>query len=255
MTRVVFMGAKTVGARCFQILLRVAREETVEIAGVLTRPTKLDRGLSVDELCEALDIPQLESLDEYLALPSVDVAISVQHDQILKTPHLQKPSDLAVNLHMAPLPEYRGCNQFSFAILDEADWFGATLHVMSEDVDAGDILAERRFRIPDNCWVKELYDRTVDASVKLFEESISDLLNGQYTRTPQEDLVDERGTSYHYRDEIEEIKHIRLHWKEERIQRHIRATAMPGFEPPYTEIDGRRVHLRPEQWANPDEGV
>jgi len=237
------MGAKEVGARCFEVLLEAMEAGEAEIVGVLTRPTKLDEGLSVEEFCEEYNLPRLESLDEYLALPEVDVTISVQHDQILKKPHLEKPSDVAVNLHMAPLPEYRGCNQFTFAILDDANWFGTTIHVMEENIDAGDILFERRFRIPDNCWVEELYDQTVQESSDLFGEVLSDLLKGNYTRTPQEDLVDERGTTYHYRDEIEKVKKIDLSWDAERIQRHVRATAMPGFEQPYTVIAGQKVHF------------
>lgn len=238
------MGAKEVGARCFKALLKAVEAGDAEIAGVLTRPTKLDEGSSVEELCRKHDFPRIESLDEYLAVPDVDIAISVQHDQILQNPHLEKPSDVAVNLHMAPLPEYRGCNQFTFAILDDANWFGTTLHLMEESIDAGDILFERRFRMPDACWVDELYDRTVQESADLFAEVLPHLLEGNYTRTPQEDLVEERGTSYHYRDEIEEVKQIDLNWDAERIQRHVRATAMPGFKPPYTEIAGQKVYFQ-----------
>ncbi|MCS4121619.1 formyltransferase family protein [Salinibacter ruber] len=241
--KVVFMGAKEIGSRCLRALLKAVKADAVEIVGVLTRPTKLDQGLSVGELCDEYDLPRLESLKEYLALSNVDIVISVQHDQILKKPHLEKPTDVAINLHMAPLPEYRGCNQFTFAILDEANRFGTTIHVMEKSIDAGDILFERRFQIPDDCWVEELYDRTVQESADLFAETLPDLLQGDYTRTSQEELVAERGTNYHYRDEIEEVKQIELSWDAERIQRHIRATDMPGFESPYTIISGQKVHF------------
>jgi len=241
--KAVFMGAKEVGARCFESLLEMAKAGEAEIVGVLTRSTRFDGGMSVPKLCEKHSIRRLDSLDEYLTIPDVDLTISVQHDQILKEPHLQKPCDLAVNLHMAPLPEYRGCNQFTFAILDDAKWFGTTIHVMEENIDAGDILFERRFQIPDDCWVEDLYDRTVEESAELFGEVLLDLLEANYTRTPQEELVEERGTSYHYRDEIDDVKRIDLSWDAERIQRHIRATAMPGFEQPHTMIAGRKVHF------------
>lgn len=241
--KVVFMGAKKVGTLCFEILLKAVRAGKAEIVGVLTRPTELDDGISVDELCKENGIPQLDSLNEYLTLPDVDITISVQHDEILREPHLQKPSEIPVNLHMAPLPEYRGCNQFAFAILDDADRFGTSIHVMEESIDAGDILFERRFDVPDDCWVEQLYERTVYESADLFEDVLSDLLKGNYTRTPQQELIDERGTTYHYREEIEDIKQIDLSWDAERIQRHVRATAMPGFEQPYTKIAGRKVHF------------
>ena len=65
---------------------------------------------------------------------------------------------------MAPLPEYRGCNQFSFAIVDGKKEFGTTLHKMEEGIDNGDIIAESRFDIPENCFVKELYELTYKTS-------------------------------------------------------------------------------------------
>ncbi|MBK8684503.1 MAG: hypothetical protein IPN26_05660 [Bacteroidetes bacterium] len=73
----------------------------------------------------------------------MDFLISVQYHQILNERHIQKARTLAINLHMAPLPEYRGCNQFSFAILDQYPEFGTTLHVMDERIDHGDILFEK----------------------------------------------------------------------------------------------------------------
>ena len=144
---------------------------------------------------------------------------------------------------MAPLPEYRGCNQFSFAIIDGATEFGTTLHRLEEGIDSGAILFEKRFPIPRNCFVKELYEITEKTSLELFEESMPNIINGNYELRPQEELVTERGTSYHYRNEIDEIKQIDLSWDKEKIERYYRATYFPPFEPPYAIIDGRKVSL------------
>ena len=40
-----------------------------------------------------------------------------------------------------------------------------------------------------------------------------------------------------------EAKIIDLNWPEEKIWRHIRATSMPGFPPPYTVVNGLKINL------------
>lgn len=245
MKKVVFLGAKKIGYECFKSLLEAHRKNKCEIVGVITRPTKLDGEETISDLCEKHNLCSLESLDEFLELPEVDITISIQHNQILSAKHINKASDVTINLHLAPLPEYRGCNQFSFAIIDEANWFGVTIHEINEEIDSGDILFERRFKIDNkDYWVKELYDKTIKAGSELFGKNIKDLLNSNYTKTTQKSLVKDRGTSIHYRNEIKEIKNIDLGWDKEKIERYVRATSMPGYEPPYTIINDRKVYFK-----------
>ncbi|WP_445665621.1 formyltransferase family protein [Fodinibius sp. AD559] len=245
MKKIAFLGAKKIGYKCFKSLLDLHIDGLCKIVGVISRSTRLDTEETIFDLCEKYGINCLTSLDEYLDLPEVDITISVQHDEILKKKHIEKASEIAVNLHLAPLPEYRGCNQFSFAIIDEAKWFGATLHEMNENIDAGDILFEERFRIDDKkYWVKELYDETIKVGAELFDKKVEKFLRDQYKRKSQKDLVGERKSSIHFRDEIQEIKKIDLNWERDKIDRHIRATSMPGFEPPFTFIEGKKVHFK-----------
>ena len=81
---------------------------------------------------------------------------------------IEKAKEITVNLHMAPLPEYRGCNQFSYCIINEDNFFGTTIHKLEEGIDSGPILFEDRFSIPDKLWVNE-DDMTFNRSVNLFE--------------------------------------------------------------------------------------
>ncbi|RYE24040.1 MAG: hypothetical protein EOP51_08690 [Sphingobacteriales bacterium] len=239
--KVVFLGSKPIGYQCFQYLIAQKDILEVEIAGLLTQARKEFSGDSdLVALAEQLDIPVLQNLDE---LPEVDILYLVQYHQILKQQHIDKAQQIAVNLHMAPLPEYRGSNQFSFAILDEKNEFGTTIHKIDSRIDHGAILFDKRFAIPEHCWVNELYQLTFDASLILFKQTLSSIVNGRYLEMPQSVLVDKHGTSLHFRDEAASIKQIDLSWDKEKIERHIRATSMPGFEPPYTIIDGEKVYF------------
>jgi methionyl-tRNA formyltransferase len=145
---------------------------------------------------------------------------------------------------MAPLPEYRGCNQFSFAILNGDREFGTTLHRIEEGIDSGDILAERRFPIAEDVTVQELYTVTFEESVKLFEDTLPRLVDQTYTLCPQEAYRATRKSSIHYRKDIEALKRIDLAASEEEIYRRIRATAMPGFAPPYALVGRHKIEFQ-----------
>ena len=77
----------------------------------------------------------------------------------------------------------------------------------------------------------------------LFQENIANILSNQFSMKPQKDFESERGTSIHYRNEISDIKRIDLSWDKAKVERHIRATYMPGFEPPYTMIGNEKVYF------------
>lgn len=235
---IVFLGAKRIGAECLEWLLQRQEALGVRVVGILTNA----RGEAVRRLAAEAGIPDLGALDALLDHPPVDLLVSVQYHLILKAPHIAR-GGLAVNLHMAPVPEYRGCNQYSFAIANGDRSFGTTLHVLDTGIDSGDILAERRFPIPEGCFVEELYELTYEQSVKLFREAMPDVCSGRLTRTPQSSFAGVRPSGYHTRDSIDELKRIDLDWPAERVERHLRATLMPGFPPPWCLVAGRRIEF------------
>lgn len=239
--RVVFLGSKPIGYHCFKYLIGVQESLDIEIIGLLTQNRKEFTGESnLEALAQDHNIPVLASLDN---LPECDILYSVQYHQILKAAHIAQAKEIAVNLHMAPLPEYRGSNQFSFAIIDGKEEFGTTIHKMDPRIDHGAILFQKRFEIPAKCWVNQLYDLTYNASIRLFQQTLAHIIKGNFRMVPQKDLVASKGTSLHYRHEIVDLKRIDLDWDAEKINRHIRATTMPGFEPPYCEVADQKIYF------------
>jgi methionyl-tRNA formyltransferase len=243
-TRIVFLGSKPIGFHCLRFLLEQKKELDIEVIGLCTRFRKEFNGESdLASLAQKHNIPVFPTLND---IPECDIIYSVQHHELLKAAHIQKAKHIAVNLHLAPLPEYRGCNQFSFAIMDEAKEFGATIHQIDTRIDHGDVLFEHRFSIPEQCWVNDLYELTFNAAIKLFHESISSLIKGDYSKIPQSALLEKRKESLHFRSEINDLKQIDLNQPVKDIEKVIRATYMPGFEPPYTLISGKKVYFKAE---------
>lgn len=238
---IIFLGSKPIGYNCFSWLLSVKDELNLEIKGLMTQERKeFGGGHNLMALAKENDIHIIKDLD---SLPECDIIYSVQYHEILKQAHIDKAKQVAVNLHMAPLPEYRGSNQFSYAIIDEKEEFGTTIHKIDSRIDHGDILFQKRFAIPGNCTVNELYDLTYHASFKLFKQTLAHIADGKYDAVPQSSLEAKYGSSLHYRNEIKDLKHIDLGWDKEKIERHIRATLMPGFEPPYCIINGEKLYF------------
>lgn len=248
--KVIFLGSKPIGYHCLTHLIKKQDELGVDIVGVMTK-TRNEFGGSNDlgALATSNGIEVFNKLDD---LPECDIIYSVQHHEILKKEHISKAKQCAVNLHMAPLPEYRGANQFSFAILEGKKEFGTTIHLIDERIDHGDILFQKRFPIPQDCWVDYLYHLTYKASQKLFEQTLSHIISGNYKPVDQKTLEHKYSTSLHFRNEMNDIKKIDLNWDAEKIERHIRATSMPGFEPPYCMIGDVKVFMTGAPGAQKD---
>lgn len=255
MKKIVFLGSKKIGYQCLQYLIENETLLQAKVIAVSTNPqailptaqTATPTPNSIYDLCSQ---HQITTFDHLKNLPACDFIISVQYHKILKINHILQAKTLAINLHMAPLPEYRGCNQFSFAILDNKTEFGTTLHQLDTGIDSGDIIAQTRFPIPPHCFVHELYQLTEKHSLELFKTHINNILHNKYTLTPQKKLEAQYGTSYHFRHEINDLKNIQLHWDAQKIEKHIRATYFPPFEPPYCYIGTQKIYFVPQNMPN-----
>jgi methionyl-tRNA formyltransferase len=242
MNKIAFLGSKEVGYSALNYLIKNAVNLDVELVAVLSNDRKLNStDKSVIQLAKSHHIPILQTADELIQISEIDFLISVQYHEILNQKHIDCAKKLAINLHMAPLPEYRGCNQFSFAIIDDAKEFGTTLHVLESGIDSGDILFESRFPIAEDETIPTLHQKTTSKSITLFEDTISDILTGNYTAKSQKSFYNIRPHNFHLRSEINDIKIIDLSWDEDKIDRYVRATYFPPFPSPYAVIDGEKV--------------
>lgn len=250
MKKVVFLGSKEVGYAAFKHLIDFSNALKIEVIGVLSNDRKIsDKSESILDLAQQSAVPIISHLDDLLNLPDFDFLISVQYHEILHQKHIDCAKELAINLHMAPLPEYRGCNQFSFAIIDGAKEFGTTLHVMEAGIDSGDLLFENRFPIQEQETVQSLHQKTTTASISLFKNSIENIFRKNYFRIEQSSLYQLRKPNFHLRNEVNRIKQIELSWEDEKIDRYVRATYFPPFSPPFTVINGKKIELS-LNWRN-----
>lgn len=76
------------------------------------------------------------------------------------------------NFHPAPLPEYPGRNVAYRAIMNEAKEFGATLHYMNRDFDAGPIIETIRFPITEVDNAESILRKSQEKLLKLLQTYI-----------------------------------------------------------------------------------
>ncbi len=240
--KVVFLGSKRIGWLCLEELWQRRDELDIDLVQIGTNPNRKDE--YHEKIVAFAKNNSIALIQNDAQIQDNDFLLSVQYHNILTADILQRSHFLAANLHMAPLPEYRGCNQFSFAILDQKTEFGTSLHIMDPQIDHGDLLAQRRFSIAQDIWVEELYRRTESESVLLWKENLGPMLSMELKAIPQSTLEGEYGSKLHYRSEMNSIKKLDLLWPEEKIMRHIRASYMPGFPGPYFMIDGQKVEVK-----------
>lgn len=104
-------------------------------------------------------------------------------------PKIIPPDALAkhpyINLHPAPLPEYRGCNSYAHAIINGEEEYGVSLHYMVEGIDTGPVIASPRFPILPDDTGKSLHDRAQIQALAMFEDWWSVLKGGLPPATVQ----------------------------------------------------------------------
>ncbi len=114
-----------------------------------------------------------------------DLALSVFYDRILRPWFIDKCGRI-LNLHNAPLPRYRGIAPINWALKNEESEHGVTIHDITPEIDAGPIVAQRRFPVcAETDEVIDVYKRALRHAYTLFEQTMPIL--DRITPVPQDE--------------------------------------------------------------------
>ena len=139
----------------------------------------------------------LAGLVEHVSSVGFDYLFSIVNYRVLPASLLAMPRVLAVNYHDGPLPRYAGTYATSWAIINREPVHGITWHVMTDEVDAGDILKQVEVSIDAGETAASLNRKCFMVTVQAFRELVRELDAGQHRRLPQ-DLT--RRTYYGFLD-------------------------------------------------------
>jgi natural product biosynthesis luciferase-like monooxygenase protein len=129
-------------------------------------------------------IGQSENATELLGAMAVDYLFSIVNHSILPPALIALPRLGAINYHDSALPAYSGFNATSWSILDGQREHGVTWHRMTQEVDAGAILVQKRFPISEDDTAFSLATKAAAAGVESFKELLTGLRNGTLVEVP-----------------------------------------------------------------------
>ena len=92
-----------------------------------------------------------------------------------------------LNVHLAPLPRYRGRHPLPWALINGETTFGVTIHQMTNVIDGGDIYWQRQVPISAGMSVAELRARLMEELEANFGAFLTDFSEGDITPQPNHD--------------------------------------------------------------------
>lgn len=218
--KIVFFGTPEFAVGTLHSLI----QNNCNVVAVVTAPDKpAGRGLKVresdiKEYAETLKLPVLQpdklkndefiqSLRELNADLFIVVAFRMLPEIVWKM-----PSKGTFNLHASLLPNYRGAAPINWAIINGEIKTGVTTFFINEDIDTGNIIAQKEVIIEKQDSASSLHDKLKDIGSQLVLKTVNDISNNQIKLTNQ-------NTLYNSENEIKKApklfkKDRKINWNE-----------------------------------------
>ena len=198
----------------------------------------------VKQMAKAYGLPVIEQpykdrvdeFDKILDDLGAGLGISWSYSQVLQPSTLNRFPLGIWNMHGGRIPEYRGANVLQWAIANGERELGVTWHIMREEIDAGEILAEDTVNIEPEETALDARAKIFAKGIELFEQLWKKFICGNLTPKPP-DLS--KGRMYPPRKPIHGmILRNMTYWQ---IKNLLRAQC-PPWPSPYLVIENQ---LRP----------
>lgn len=126
----------------------------------------------------------IEKVKEY----KCDLFVSMSFNQIFKNEILNLPRLNTINCHAGKLPFYRGRNVLNWALINDEDEFGITVHFVDEGIDTGDIILQETYPITDNDTYGTLLETAYAECAKLLYRAVKKIQRGEFKRIKQSSI-------------------------------------------------------------------
>lgn len=91
----------------------------------------------------------------------------------------------AINVHSSLLPRHRGPDPLFWTYFGDDRESGVTVHWMTDGVDDGDVIVQRRIDVPRGIGGRDLYMRLANEAAMALAEAVAAIGNGAAGRVPQ----------------------------------------------------------------------
>lgn len=223
MKNIVVIGNGKITIDCISIMrARTDVKVALVIATGLRSPVP---GMSIEQYCRNESISLLEtakinteSVINRIRNVRPDFIFNINSLNIIKEGILSIPEQGVINFHRGPLPDYRGVNVCSWAIINGEKEHGVTFHYVDKGIDTGDIIAQSFFEISPTETAATLTMKCLREGVKLFAKIFSLLVEGKVKRMKQ----DLSTAKYYSFKDIPNGGCVDFNWPYEKFDRFIR---------------------------------
>lgn len=168
--------------------LRILVERKVPVSYIQVEGEKF---AFTEKLCGRLGIPFLRyerpAIKDFLmGIQEETLIFSVHNSYLFPKSVVEKDNFTILNMHIAPLPLYRGMNAPTWEIYDQQEFAGVTWHEVVVSIDAGRIIDQKKFLIEPDDTAMEVLQRSFKIGVELFKKHLDEFLEKSYqTRTTE----------------------------------------------------------------------
>ncbi len=177
-----------------------------------------------------------KSFKEKIRKINPEFFIVIDYGKIIPQDLLSLPKKFCLGLHPSLLPLYRGPAPIEYVLLKGDSYTGLTIFKLSQQVDAGEIIFQKRIPI-------ETQDDHLSLSLKLAKEGAVFLVEGlkkiednKYKLTPQDEL---KASSTHKFRKLDGL----IDWQKSALDLRNQIRAMVGWPSAYTYYNGRMVKI------------
>lgn len=151
---------------------------------------------------------------------------------------IEIPDKGIINFHPTLLPKGRGPAPIINSILKDFKISGVTLYYLSEGLDDGDIIGQKKFDIKKNDHASDVYEKVIQGGKELIKKYLPLIAKNEAPRKPQ----DESKATYFDKPELKDNKIDLEKESIEEIFRKIKALSRP-YEGAYIEKNGKKLIL------------
>lgn len=173
--KIIFFGSGPVATSSLNLL-----KSNFVVEAVITKPSTLSDMQAIID-CPVIAVNSKTELDNLLTSTefSSQVAILIDFGIIVSRNVIDYFKFGIINSHFSLLPEWRGADPISFAILSGQKKTGVSLMLIDDGMDTGKIICQKSLPISEKTTTPELTDRLVNLSYKLLVEFVPKYINGE----------------------------------------------------------------------------
>lgn len=110
---------------------------------------------------------------------NIDFIVLAGYMRIISSYFIENFRGKIINIHPSLLPKYKGINSIKRAYNDKEEYIGVSIHYVNEEIDAGKILAQDKFKVDYSKNLDEITQQVHELEHKLYPKTLVKLFEGE----------------------------------------------------------------------------